>query len=119
MTSYPVNMTLVPEVKGFFDPDTNTISYVVRDPGSTSCAVIDSVMDIDYAAGRITYGHADQIIAHIRDNGLKLEWLHRAVDLGDPGAHQDRDQAVPVRVIGPDLRVHQARPHHEVDLRSH
>ena len=75
MTSYPVNMTLVPEVKGFFDPDTNTISYVVRDPGSTSCAVIDSVMDIDYAAGRITYGHADQIIAHIRDNGLKLEWL--------------------------------------------
>ena len=45
---------IIPEVKAFFDPATNTISYVVRDPSSTSCAVIDSVMDIDNAAGRIT-----------------------------------------------------------------
>jgi glyoxylase-like metal-dependent hydrolase (beta-lactamase superfamily II) len=66
---------VVPEVKAFFDPATNTISYVVRDPQSTACAVIDSVMDIDYAAGRISHGHADEIIAFIRDNGLKLEWL--------------------------------------------
>lgn len=73
--AYPVNMDAQPEVKAFFDPETNTISYVVKDPGSASCAVIDSVMDIDYSAGRITYTHADEIIDYIRGNGLKLEWL--------------------------------------------
>ncbi len=74
MTS-PVDLTVTPEVTGFFDPATNTISYVVKDPGSSACAVVDSVMDIDYAAGRITFDHADQLIAFIRDRGLRLEWL--------------------------------------------
>jgi glyoxylase-like metal-dependent hydrolase (beta-lactamase superfamily II) len=75
MSAYPVDLTIKPEVKAFFDPATNTISYVVKDPGSSACAVIDSVMDIDYPAGRITYQHADEIIDHIRRNDLKLEWL--------------------------------------------
>ena len=52
-----------PDVTAFFDAPTNTISYVVKDPASASCAVIDSVMDIDYAAGRITHDGADKIIA--------------------------------------------------------
>ncbi|MBD1549521.1 MBL fold metallo-hydrolase [Roseibium aggregatum] len=72
---YPVDMSVKPDVKAFFDPATNTISYVVKDPASSACAVVDSVMDIDYAAGRITYDHADEIIAYIEQNGLKLEWL--------------------------------------------
>ncbi len=67
--------TTAPEVHGFFDPATNTISYVVRDPASDACAVIDSVMDIDYAAGRITYDHADEIIAFVGKKGWRLEWL--------------------------------------------
>ncbi|PTX53839.1 glyoxylase-like metal-dependent hydrolase (beta-lactamase superfamily II) [Litoreibacter ponti] len=75
MAQYPINMHVLPEVESFFDPQTNTISYVVMDPNSTSCAVIDSVMDIDYAAGRITYEHADEIIAYIEKFKLKLEWL--------------------------------------------
>ncbi len=74
-SNYPVDMTLQPEVKAFFDPATNTISYVVKDPASKSCAVVDSVMDIDYAAGRITYDHADEIIAYIQKEDLDLEWL--------------------------------------------
>lgn len=74
-SNYPVDLSVKPEVKAFFDPATNTISYVVKDPASSACAVVDSVMDIDYAAGRITYDHADEIIAHISDNQLKLEWL--------------------------------------------
>ncbi|GKY89063.1 MBL fold metallo-hydrolase [Sinisalibacter aestuarii] len=74
-TDYPVDTSVKPEVKAFFDPDSNTISYVVKDPTSTACAVIDSVMDIDYAAGRISYEHADEIIKYIEDNGLRLEWL--------------------------------------------
>lgn len=69
------DMSVRPEVVPFFDPRTNTISYVVRDPNSNACAVIDSVMDIDYAAGRIYYESADKIIAHVEDNGLKPEWL--------------------------------------------
>ncbi len=75
MTNYPVNMDLRPDVKAFFDEATNTISYVIKDPDSKSCAIIDSVMDIDYAAGRITYDHADTIIEYIRSNDLKLEWI--------------------------------------------
>ena len=65
MSDYPVDMNIVPDVKAFFDEATNTISYVVKDPNSNACAVVDSVMDIDYAAGRITFDHADQIIADI------------------------------------------------------
>ncbi|MBO6891911.1 MAG: MBL fold metallo-hydrolase [Roseibium sp.] len=74
-SNYPVDMSVQPDVKAFFDPATNTISYVVKDPASNACAVVDSVMDIDYAAGRITYDHADEIIDHIKANNLKLEWL--------------------------------------------
>ena len=76
MTDYPINMSVKPQVEAFFDPATNTISYVVRDPSSNACAVIDSVMDIDYAAGRITYDHADAIIDYIKaSTGCTLEWL--------------------------------------------
>lgn len=64
-----------PEVKAFFDKVSNTISYVVKDPNSAACAVIDSVLDLDYAAGRIGYESADAIIAYIRSNDLKLEWI--------------------------------------------
>jgi glyoxylase-like metal-dependent hydrolase (beta-lactamase superfamily II) len=70
-----VDLSVKPEVTAFFDAPTNTISYVVKDPASNACAVVDSVMDIDYAAGRITYDSADAIITHIRDCGLKLDWL--------------------------------------------
>jgi len=64
-----------PNVTAFFDEATNTITYVVKDPASESCAIIDSVMDIDYAAGRITFDHADAVIEHVQANGLKVDWL--------------------------------------------
>lgn len=67
-----VDMSEHPEVKAFFDPATNTISYVVKDPGSTACAVVDSVLDLDYAAGRIDTKSADEIIDYIQNNGLNL-----------------------------------------------
>jgi glyoxylase-like metal-dependent hydrolase (beta-lactamase superfamily II) len=75
MTAYPVNMDVKPDVQPFFDAQTNTISYIVKDPASNACAIVDSVMDIDYAAGRITYEHADELIANVRERGLKLEWI--------------------------------------------
>ncbi|HCL4090142.1 TPA: MBL fold metallo-hydrolase, partial [Pseudomonas aeruginosa] len=64
-----------PEVTAFFDEATNTISYVVKDPASSACAIVDSVMDIDYAAGRISFEHADRIAEHVRAQGLQVEWL--------------------------------------------
>lgn len=75
MTEYPVRMEVHPQVQGFFDAATNTISYIVKDPGSAACAIVDSVMDIDYAAGRITYDHADELIRQIETQGLRLEWI--------------------------------------------
>ncbi|MEO0912302.1 MAG: MBL fold metallo-hydrolase [Pseudomonadota bacterium] len=75
MTDYPVDVTTRPEVEGFFDEATNTISYIVRDPESTHCAIVDSVMDIDYAAGRITHDHAERLIAIIKERGLTLDWI--------------------------------------------
>ena len=64
-----------PAVEGFHDPDTGTVSYVVSDPESSRCAVVDSVLDLDYASGTITYESADAILSHIEKNGLELEWL--------------------------------------------
>jgi glyoxylase-like metal-dependent hydrolase (beta-lactamase superfamily II) len=69
------DLSVKPEVIAFFDPQTNTISYILRDPGSDACAVVDSVMDIDYAAGRITHDSADKIIETIREKGWRVEWL--------------------------------------------
>ncbi|ORE95153.1 MBL fold metallo-hydrolase [Aurantimonas sp. 22II-16-19i] len=71
----PVHLDVKPQVKGFFDPATNTISYVVKDPASKACAIVDSVMDIDYAAGRISHAHADAIIAYVKAHDLTVEWL--------------------------------------------
>jgi len=70
-----LNIDVTPEVEGFFDPVSNTISYLVKDPNSKACAIIDSVLDMDYAAGRITYDNADRLIAEIEKHGLDLEWI--------------------------------------------
>lgn len=64
-----------PEVTAFFDEPTNTASYVVRDPASQACAVVDSVLDFDAAAGRTATASADAIIAFIRNHGLMLDWI--------------------------------------------
>ena len=70
-----INPGMKPNVEGFFDPASNTISYLVRDPKTTSCAIIDSVLDIDYAAGRISYESADKLIKVVKSHNLSLEWI--------------------------------------------
>ena len=64
-----------PEITGFFHQPTNTVSYVVTDPDTRACAVIDSVLDYDQDAGRTGTAHADRIVAHIRNHGLTLAWI--------------------------------------------
>ena len=61
--------------KSFFDITTNTASYVVRDPSGTSCAIIDSVLDFDYASGQTDTKAADQIIAWVKSEGLDVKWI--------------------------------------------
>jgi glyoxylase-like metal-dependent hydrolase (beta-lactamase superfamily II) len=64
-----------PEVYAFFDEGTFTVTYVVRDPSSSKVAVIDSVLDFDYASGRTDTRSADAVIAFIRERGFEVEWL--------------------------------------------
>lgn len=64
-----------PDVKAFFDEATFTVSYVVKDPESDRCAIIDSVLDFDPKSGRTNTQSADAIIAYVQDSGLTVEWL--------------------------------------------
>ncbi len=64
-----------PKVKAFFDPQTNTISYVVRDPNGHAAAIIDSVLDFDYASGATQTSSADKIIAYTKEEALDIQWL--------------------------------------------
>jgi glyoxylase-like metal-dependent hydrolase (beta-lactamase superfamily II) len=64
-----------PEIKGFFHEQSNTVSYVVSDPATSACAVIDTVLDYDAAAGRTATASADNVIAHVREQGLTCEWV--------------------------------------------
>ncbi len=66
---------MTPEVKAFFDNTTNTVSYVVKDPDSNKCAIIDSVLDFDYASGHTDTKSADEVIAYVKAEGLEPEWL--------------------------------------------
>ena len=63
------------KIKGFFDEETSTISYVVYDMISKKCAVIDSVLDFDFSSGTIDYHNAEKIISFIEKMKLDLEWL--------------------------------------------
>lgn len=62
-------------IQAFFDPVSSTYSYVVSDPATAQCAIIDSVLDYDAAAGRITYDSADRLIRYVREQGLNVQWL--------------------------------------------
>ncbi|WP_111413916.1 MBL fold metallo-hydrolase [Billgrantia lactosivorans] len=64
-----------PIVTHFFDEPTNTFSYVVRDPDSHACAILDSVLDFDYAAGRTDTRSAEAIVDFIQREGLTVEWI--------------------------------------------
>ncbi|MCJ8512166.1 MBL fold metallo-hydrolase [Acinetobacter lwoffii] len=68
-------MSNLPIVKDFFHEDTNTFSYVVRDPATKACAIIDSVLDYDPASASTSTVHADKIIAYIKEQDLTVEWI--------------------------------------------
>ncbi len=64
-----------PDVKAFFDEATFTVSFVVTDPETRKCAIVDSVLDFDYSSGRTDTRSADAIVAYVKEQGLEVEWL--------------------------------------------
>ncbi len=64
-----------PDVTAFFDESTNTVSYVVTDPETSVCAIIDSVLDYDPAAGRTQTSSADKIVGFVREHDLSVAWI--------------------------------------------
>jgi glyoxylase-like metal-dependent hydrolase (beta-lactamase superfamily II) len=63
------------DVRGFFDPETGTVSYVVSDPATRRAAVLDSLLSFDPKSGRTGTALADAIVAFVRDSGLSVDWL--------------------------------------------
>ena len=78
-----------PDVTGFFDQATYTISYVVADSETKQCAIVDSLLDFDQASGRTTTVSADKLIAFVREQGLTCEWII------DTHVHADHLTAAP------------------------
>lgn len=64
-----------PQVTAFFEPISSTFSYVVSDPLSQRCAIIDPVLDYDAAAGRTSHASAEKITTYVREHGLTVDWL--------------------------------------------
>lgn len=64
-----------PDVKAFFDKRTFSVQYVVSDPATKNCAIIDPVLDFDEKSGATATINADRILDYIRSNGLQVEWI--------------------------------------------
>ncbi|SHN53170.1 MBL fold metallo-hydrolase [Erythrobacter sanguineus] len=80
---------LRPEIAGFFDPATFTVTYVVHDPATMEAAIIDSVLDFDPSSGRSSTASADAIIDYVQSHNLKVKWLL------ETHAHADHLSAAP------------------------
>jgi glyoxylase-like metal-dependent hydrolase (beta-lactamase superfamily II) len=63
------------KVKTFFDSQTHTFTYVVIDEDTSCCAVIDSVLDYDQDAAKVSTENLDQVIAYIKHEGLSNQWI--------------------------------------------
>lgn len=82
-------MSHQPHVTAFFDEPTNTFTYIVRDPDSSACAIVDSVLAFDYASGHTDTRAADELIAHIAREKLDVIWIL------ETHAHADHLSAAP------------------------
>ena len=63
------------EVSGFYDEPTGSVQYVLADPGTGRCAVIDPVLDFDPKSGGTATRSADLVLDHINRRGLALDWI--------------------------------------------
>ena len=84
-----MNSFVNPMVKGFFDPDTWTVTYVIYEKPGSACAIVDSVLDYDPKSGRTTTASADEVIAFVKDQQLTVAWIL------ETHAHADHLTAAP------------------------
>ena len=70
MTPIPTDR---PDVIGFFDAATHTVTYLVSDPATGAAAIIDPVLDYDPAAARTSTGSIERVLEAVHERGLKLE----------------------------------------------
>jgi glyoxylase-like metal-dependent hydrolase (beta-lactamase superfamily II) len=66
---------MTPAVHAFFDEATNTLTYIVQEPEGRACAIIDSVLDFDYASGRTDTRSADAVVDFCRSHDLQVQWI--------------------------------------------
>jgi glyoxylase-like metal-dependent hydrolase (beta-lactamase superfamily II) len=78
-----------PAVTGFYHEETNSIAYVVVDPATKHCALIDPVLDFDRACRGTHTRFADKMVAFVRDQSLTVEWIL------DTHPHADHFSAAP------------------------
>ncbi|MBD8525250.1 MBL fold metallo-hydrolase [Pseudomarimonas arenosa] len=78
-----------PNVRAWFDADSNTVTYRVRDPASKAAAIIDSVLDFDPAAGRTDTRLAQAVMESVRAEDLQVVWQL------ETHAHADHLSAAP------------------------
>ena len=65
----------MPDVEGYFDPATWTVSYLALDPATKPCALIASVLDCEPQSGRIHTASADRLVARVRELGAAVAWI--------------------------------------------
>ena len=63
------------QVEAFFDPATSTVSYLLNDPATRQCALIDTVLDYDPKSGRTRTDSADRLIARVHELGTTVQWI--------------------------------------------
>lgn len=90
-----------PQIVAFFEPNSSTFSYVVRDPSSNYCAIVDSVLDFDYSSGQVSYQCADEIIAYVEEMQLEVNLLL------ETHVHADHLSAAPYlqQCLGGDIAI--------------
>lgn len=64
-----------PQVEAFFDPRTFSLQYVVIDPATRRCAIIDPVLDYDEKSGSTATDNADRILAFLAERDLTVDWI--------------------------------------------
>ena len=90
-----------PDVQGFFDPATHTVTYLVSDPQTGMAAIIDPVLDYDPAAARTSTGSIDAVMAELRSAGLTLAMVletHAHADHLTAADYLRRMEGVPIGI---------------------
>ena len=104
-------MTQSPDVRGFFDPATHTVTYLVSDPATGQAAIIDPVLDFDAASARTSTRSIDAVMAALRSEGLKLALVletHAHADHLTAAAHLRATTGVAIGIGGRITQVQSA-----------